>query len=355
MERETRLVFQPSLLWLMVGKRAPRDLMRELSRYRGRGVEVVRAEITAIDPTARAIETSAGALAGDFLVLALGAELDPAVFPGLSEAGLTFYTPEGAAALRDRLAKFEGGRIAILVSKMPFKCPAAPYEAALLIEAWMRRRGVGGKVAVDIYTPEKIPMPGAGPALGEPLKALLAARGIGFHAEHALAAVDPANREVAFTNGATASFDLLAYVPPHRAPEVVRAAGLLNEAGWIPVDAGTLESTHPGVFAVGDLAAVPLPSGAFLPKAGVFAHAQARVVARNIAAQVVGRPPGARFDGHGSCWVEAGDGKAAYGGGDFYAAAGPAVHIRGPSRRLHWGKVAFEKYWLWRWFGRRAA
>jgi sulfide:quinone oxidoreductase len=337
----------------MVGQRTPGDLTRDLRRYRGNGVEVVRAEVTALDPTARTVETSAGALAADFLVLALGAELDPAGFPGLSQAGLTFYTAPGAVALRDHLARFGGGRVVILVSKIPFKCPAAPYEAALLIEAWMRRRGVREKVTVDLYTPEKLPMPVAGAAVGDALRELLAARGVGFHPEHALAAVDPASREVAFGNGATAFFDLLAYVPPHRAPAVVREAGLLNEAGWITVDPGTLETEHPGVYAIGDLAAARLRNGLFLPKAGVFAHAQALVVARNIAAQVAGRPPPARFDGRGYCWVEAGDGKAAFGSGDFYALPGPAIHLRGPSRLLHWGKVAFEKYWLWRWCGLR--
>ena len=85
-----------------------------------------------------------------------------------------------------------------------------------------------------------------------------------------------------------------------------------------------------------------------LPKAGVFAHAEAKVVAANIAAAVAGKP-GRRFDGHGSCWVEAGDGKAAFGSGDFYASPAPAVVLHPPSRFRHWTKVAFEKYWLWRW------
>jgi sulfide:quinone oxidoreductase len=36
--------------------------------------------------------------------------------------------------------------------------------------------------------------------------------------------------------------------------------------------------------------------------------------------------------------------------GDFYAEPGPQVNLRRPSRYWYWGKVLFEKYWLWRWF-----
>lgn len=342
--------FQPSFLWVMTGEREPARIVRDLGSLRRKGIEVVRAEVQAVDLANREVKTSSGPVAFDFLVLSLGAELDSSLFPGLADAGLTFYTLDGAAALGSRVSAFERGRIAVLVSKLPFKCPAAPYEAALLIEAMVRNRGLRKEVEVDLYTPEKLPMPVAGPAVGSALEELLESRNIRIHPEHALSSVDAAGRLLAFQNGAQASFDLLAFVPPHRAPACVREAGLLNEAGWVPVDPHTLETKHPGVFAIGDLAAIKLESGLMLPKAGVFAHAEAKVVARNIAAQVVGRPAAAGFDGHGQCWVEAGDGKAAFAKGDFFASPTPAVALRKPSALWHLTKVLFERYWLLRWF-----
>ena len=342
--------FQPSFLWVMSGAREPARVVRDLGSLRRKGVELKCAEVQAVDLRAREVETSSGKVAYDYLVLSLGAELDPGAFAGLAEAGLTFYTLEGAAALRSRLAAFDGGRVAVLVSKLPFKCPAAPYEAALLLEATLRGRGLRERVEVDFYTPEKLPMPVAGAAVGAALKEMLESRGIRFHPEHALRSVDAAGRRLAFVNGAEAPFDLLAFVPPHRAPACVREAGLLNDAGWVPVDPRTLETAHPGVFAIGDLAAIKLESGLMLPKAGVFAHAEAKVVARNIAALVEGRPPAAGFDGHGQCWVETGGGKAAFAKGNFYASPSPAVALRKPSALWHLTKVLFERYWLLRWF-----
>jgi sulfide:quinone oxidoreductase len=64
---------------------------------------------------------------------------------------------------------------------------------------------------------------------------------------------------------------------------------------------------------------------------------------------VRGERPEARFDGHGSCFIEAGDGKAGFGSGNFYAEPRPAVTVRRPRRAWHAGKVLLEKQILWRW------
>ena len=98
-----------------------------------------------------------------------------------------------------------------------------------------------------------------------------------------------------------------------------------------------------------DVTTIPLSGGKFLPNAGVFAHGQADAVARRIAAELAGHAPSAAFDGRGACFVEMGDGVAAYATGDFYAETEPEVRLRRPGRHWHVAKVAFEKYWLRRW------
>ena len=62
------------------------------------------------------------------MVVALGADLDPAATPGLVEAGGEFYTVDGAFAGRDVLSSFGGGRVIVGVTSTPFKCPPAPSE-----------------------------------------------------------------------------------------------------------------------------------------------------------------------------------------------------------------------------------
>ncbi len=349
-EREARHVFSPSLLWLMTGARTAPAISRPLAKLDSRGIERIQGEITRIDPDQRSVEVNGEVHRGDYLVIALGAELAPETIPGLAAAGHNFYTLAGAEALRDARLKLSAGRLVVLVSGIPFKCPAAPYEAALLLAADLRRRGLRERVAVDLYSPEPGPMPVAGPEVSRQVRAMVEGQGIGYHPEHAVKEVDPAARTIRFANGASAPFDLLAYVPPHRAPAVVRAAGLTGESGWVPADKHTLATKFPGVYALGDVAAIPLVIGKPLPKAGVFAHGQAEVVAHNIAAAILGRPADARFNGHGECFVEIGDGRAGFGSGNFYGEPTPQVRLRAPGRLLHLAKVAFEKYWLFRWF-----
>lgn len=298
-DRQAQHVFTPSFLWMMLGWREPEAISRDLSRLGRKGIEVLQEEVRAIDPVRRRVKTDTQEIDADHLVISLGAEGWLGGVPGLAEAGHNLYDLGGTLRLRNALAEFRGGRIAVLVAGVPFKCPAAPYEAAMLIEASLRQRGLRERSQVDVYTPETLPMPVAGKALGEAVKGMVEGKGVGFHPQHKLASVDPARRGLSFENGVRAGYDLLVVIPPHRCPPVVKEAGLTGEAGWVPVDKGTLETSHERVLAIGDVTAIKLPVGLMLPKAGVFAHAQAEVVAHNIAADVAGRGPRKTFDGVG--------------------------------------------------------
>ncbi len=349
-DRAERHFFPPSLLWLMVGQRKPEDFTRSLDRLIGRGVEFRHGDVTRIDAQRREVEVGGELLTADALVIALGADYAPESIAGLADAGLNLYTMEGATAIRDTLANFQGGRIVVLTAAPQYKCPAAPYEAALLVDAFLRQHGLREKTAIDFFAAEARPMFVTGPELGAAVRGMIEARGIAYHPEHQVTEVDPAARRVSFSNGATAPYDLLLYVPPHRAPAVVREAGLTNEAGWIAVDRHTLQTPFDGVFAIGDITTIPLKMGRPLPKAGVFAHGQAEVVAHNIAHAWTGKGAPRRFTGEGMCFIETGHGRAGIGKGDFYAEPTPQVEMRGPNLFWHAGKILYEKYWLYRRF-----
>jgi len=345
-EREARHLFQPSLLWLMVGRRRREQIERPLRSLLARGVELIEADVRTIDPQARQVETAAGVLSADALVVALGAELAPDAVTGYRDAALNFFSPEGAAACARALESFRGGRVVVAVSALPYKCPAAPYEAALLLDDELRRRGLRKASQIDLFTPEPQPMPVAGPVMGAAVVGLLEAKGIRFHPKSPIERFEPATAELVLADGARAGYDLLAAVPPHRAPAPVLSSGLVNEAGWIPVERSTLQTAHERVYAIGDVTTITLTNGKPLPRAGVFAHAQALVVAREIAATFAGRPAPSGFDGMGFCWVEAGAGRAAFAVGDFYAEPDPALDLRPPGRMWHAGKVVFERSWI---------
>ncbi len=345
-DRTERLTFTQSLLWLMSGHRSERQIARGRQRLAREGIELIRGEVEALDPSRRTVRIDGRDVRYERLVLALGAQAAPELVPGLPEGGIDLYSVPGALAAGRALRSLDGGRVAVVVAGLPYKCPAAPNEAAFLAAALLRRRG--SRARVTLSTPEPYPMPTAGEALGRALMALLERRGVEVRTGRTLEAVDARARRLVFGDGEEA-YDLLLAIAPHRTAPAVRSSGLANEAGFVPVDPGTLASSAPEVSAIGDVTQIPIAGGKFLPKAGVFAEAQARVVAARIADELHGREPSARFDGTGSCFVEMGDGIAAFATGDFYAEGGPRVALRRPGRRWHLAKVAFERWWLARW------
>lgn len=350
LDRELTFTFSPSLLWMIVGMQQPEQFSSDLGRLARKGIEVRQAEVTAIDPGARRVITSAGEFTADYLLIALGAELAHDLVPGWKPAALNFYCLTGAALTRSALASFPGGRLCLVVASTPYKGPAAPYEAAMLIADYFTRRGIRDKVDLHLYTPEPLPMPVYGAGLGNAVRQMLEERGIVFHPNLKLERVDSEAQALVFAGGARADFDLVLGVPPHRAPRVLRESGLLGEAGWIPVDARTLQTPYERVYAVGDATMVMLPVGKPLPKAGVFAHYEAEVVAKNIAAELEGNKPAHLFDGRGYWFLETGAGRAGFASGNFYATPEPSVKMRRPGAHWHWGKILFERWWLRHWF-----
>lgn len=349
-EREGDFVFAPSLLWLLTGDRRPAAISRSMDGVAGRGVEVLRGDVEAIDPATRTATVSGRSIAGDWMVVALGAELAPEAVPGLAEGGHCLYELAGATAFRDAFARLDGGRLVLLTAGPGYKCPAAPYEAAMLLEAALRKRKVRDRVRVDLFAVEPGPMGVAGPEVSAAVRQMVEEHGVAYHPEHAVVRVDPAERRIHFSNGVEAGYDLLGFVPPHRPPRVVRESPLAGEGGWIPVDRASMATAFPQVFALGDASHIPLAMGKPLPRAGVFAHGQAEAVARTIARSITGRGKPGTFEGRGECFIEIGDGKAGLGRGDFYAEPRPAMAMKAPAWHWHATKVAFEKYWLRRWF-----
>jgi sulfide:quinone oxidoreductase len=324
--------------WIMLGERTYEQISQALSALLAPGVRFLQANVLGLNLSSHSASTDKAELHWDYLVIALGADLNPASVPGLAEAAHTFYTVEGAQRLRPALERFSDGDLAILIPKVPFKCPPGPYEAAMLLHHAFGTRGLTEKIHIAIYTAEGAPMATAGAEMGQYIREQLAQRGIGFHPQRRTARVDGAAQRIVFEDGSETRYDLLIAIPPHEAPKVVRDAQLTNQSGWIPVDPQTLQvktAPEPGeVYAIGDVTTVPLP-GRFkpdmalsLPKAGVFAEAHGRVVAHQIAGKILARAPSETFDGHGYCFLEVGGGRAVKADGAFFALPHPVMQKR---------------------------
>jgi sulfide:quinone oxidoreductase len=349
-DRSAEHTYQPSLLWQMVGQRRREQFRRPLNRLEKKGIEFRNAEVEELDLDNKVVRTASGDLDYDSLIVSLGAQLAPGTVRGFEQMAYNLYDPDGCARIHAALEDLREGTIGILITAMPYKCPAAPYEAAFLAESFVRRKGIRRNVEIHLFTPEHTPMPVAPPAIGDSIADTLAARGIQYHPLFTFKELRPKTSEVVASDGRSHRVDLLIGIPPHQAPEVVRSSELLGVSGFVHVDARTLQSDHDDVFAIGDVATIKLTNGKALPKAGVFAHSEAKVVAQQIADKADGKRSHAAFEGKGYCWIELGDGRAGFAGGDFYAEPDPQLKMRRPGRPLHWGKVAFEKWWLQHWF-----
>lgn len=235
----------------------------------------------------------------DYMIISLCADLAPVLLPGFDDSAYNAYTLDGVKNLRDDLMNFKGGDVVVLVSSMPYKCPAAPYEYALLLDALFRKKGIRDKVNLKVFTPETLPMPVAGPVIGNRVKSLLESRGTSFNPQIKAVSIDSKSRKIIFEKGDSFHFDLIIGKP--------------------------------------------------LPKAGVFAHFEADIVADNIIADITGLKERKAFDGRGYCFLETGFGKAGFASGRFFAEPDPVVNMKAPGRIWHWGKVLFEKWWLRHW------
>ena len=190
----------------------------------------------------------------------------------------------------------------------------------------------------------------AGPEASQGVRRLIEERDIAYYPQHQVSGVEPDSRTLRFANGAETRYDFLVYAPPHVVPRPVEGSGLTNGVPWVPVDRHTMETTFPGVYAIGDVTGIPLSVGQPLPKAGVFAHHQGEAVAQTIAFEITGKGRAGTFDGQGECFVEVGGGKAGFGRGNFYTEPAPSVKFRKPTRYWHAGKILYEKDWFRRWF-----
>jgi sulfide:quinone oxidoreductase len=332
--------------WAVLEPGALSEGERQLALLADRGIRVITGSIGAIHPAELAAEVDGQRFDADTIVVALGAERDPDRVPGFRDRAIDVYDLAQGDRARSSIEAFSGGRLAIGIFGVPYPCPPAPFELAILTEERLRGRGIRG--AVEVFSPLPLSLPILGPAGCGSFESRLEGAGIEFVREHAATAVEEG--AVVFGDSRR-PFDVLLGVPPHRVPKVVAESGLTGGGPWVKVDPRTLETSHAGVYAIGDVTALPLANGQMLPKAGAFAQAEGEVVAGRIAAALRGAEPTATFAGDGACFLETGSGTAAMVTGGFLADP-PNVRLTDASPEHFAAKREFERDRLAAWFGR---
>jgi len=339
-----------SMQWVMMGRRKPEDGMRAYTDLNFSHIKFLQDEVNHISTAENCVYTKSSELRYDYLVIALGAELIPELILGLKENAYNLCDLQSVLQLKATLARLNQGTVTIAVASTPFKCPPAPYEYAFLIDELLRKRKVREKVKLQVTTPEPQPMPVAGKEVGQTVVSMLAEREIKFLPGHKLVKVDGVRGTVSYENGVELFCEILAAMPPHRAPKVILDSGLANETGFAPVELTTLRTSVPNVFAVGDVASLKLPNGNPHPKAGVFAEAQGITAAKYIIAELGGKNA-SQYSAKGVCYIDTGYDRAAPAEADLLAEGGPRISLSPASREGLRGKMEFEQVRFRKWFG----
>ena len=342
--------YRPSYLWVMTGKREPDQVRRELSILSQRyGTQVVKGEVTSIDPDVRRVETDAGGFDYDYLIVSLGAELRR---DGRLDGVESPWELDDALAAREHLAGFDGGHVVVGVESWPYRCPPAPFEAAMMLRYLAEQRGVSNRTDITVFHTWEKPMETFGPLMADGFGRFLEQREVDFEGRFELASHDASNRTLRGEDGRELPYDLAVVVPAHQAPAVIRDSGLAADSGYMDVKLPLMVSSKSeDVWGIGDVVAPTIGLG----MAGVFAHFQAEHVVTQIIDRARGTYVGELYNMVGVCVMDTGYEGAAvwcdFTDKLFKRSEVPDCRMLGGMRAFRAVKSGFEAYWFANLFG----
>lgn len=332
-------------LWIIKGIRTFEQSKRPLQNIAKKGIEFVNESVNAIDFENKKVRTNTKEFSYDYLVVALGVEFAPEKISGLPENGFVLYDLEHGPKIRQKVLDMKSGKLGFVITGMPYKCPPAPFEAALIIDSMLKEQKVRNKIEIDFYSPAPITLPAAGPEVSQQLLQILQNENIQFHGNCKTISVE--KNKLLFENGNSASFDVLIAIPPHRAPKIVYESGLAQEDGYIPVKRDC-KTTIDSVYAIGDVTTMMVIDKIAVPKAGIFAEGQGIAVARDIISKIKQKENRDIFDGKGGCFVEMGN-TAGYVYVDMFADPNPITRLDEPAPEHMVEKEKFEQERIAKW------
>jgi NADH dehydrogenase len=305
------LLFTPMLAEVASGSLEPRHISAPLRAACPRTV-LRRAQVERIDTGARTVwlrETAtdpAVPLPYDQLVLALGGVPDYRGLPGLAEHAFALKTLEDAASLRDHLielleradaetnAEERRRQLTVVVTGGGFAGAELVAELFDLVHGVLHRYPHLDRSEprfVLVHSRDRI-LPEISDSLAAYALAKLRHKGIEFRLSRRVAALGA--EDVELDDGERLPTRTLIWTAGNRPhPLLADLPFARNRAGAVVCDATTQVEGTPGVWAVGDCAAIPDPAepGTTYPPTAQHALREGTVTAANIAAALQGQPP----------------------------------------------------------------
>ena len=345
--------YQPGFLFLPFDIYKEEQVKKIGKKFIPKGVNYIQKKIEKILPENNMVKLEDESISYDVLIIATGSKIAPQETDGLlgplwKKDIFDFYTYEGALALRNKLRKWEGGKLLVHITEMPIKCPVAPLEFAFLADSYFREKGMRDKVDITYVTP----LSGAftKPTCTKALNYLLEEKGIKIEPDFAIMEVDNEQKQIVDYAEKAIPFDLLVTVPTNMGDALIERSGMGDDLNFVPTHKHTLQSkAHKNIFVIGDATNVPAS------KAGSVAHFEAETLTDNIVLFTKGYKLKEEFDGHANCFIETGANKALLIDFNYdqepvhgtfpFAKIGPLKLLK-ESVFNHWGKLAFRWiYW----------
>ncbi|MGG6429281.1 FAD/NAD(P)-binding oxidoreductase [Acetobacter ghanensis] len=304
----TTHAYQPGWTLVGAGVMKLRDTLEQEGGVIPKGCKWLRAAVSTFQPDDNTVTLEDGRTVGyNRLIVCPGLQLDWDKIEGLRETlgrnGVcSNYSKDTVEYTWTCIQSLAGGTALFTQPPMPIKCAGAPQKIAYLASDHWRKQGTLNRTNVDFCL--------AGDALfgvayfRPALQQAVDYYGINLRYKHNLVAVNGPERKATFAvtgpdgkvTKVVKEFDMLHVTPPQSAPDFVKKSPLADAAGWLDVNASTLQHTkYPTVFGIGD---VMNTSNA---KTMAAARAQTPLVAQNVLASLDGRPLTGQYDGYGAC------------------------------------------------------
>jgi sulfide:quinone oxidoreductase len=312
-DRRKAHYYQPGYTLVAAGLKDESYVVSSTAAYVPRDVALIEERVTEIDPVGNAVVTDTGrVIPYDFLILAMGLELDYAAIEGMDLGligkdgiGSVYASPEAAAATWRLMSRFaDTGGVALFGRPATeMKCAGAPLKYAFITDDVLRRRGNRTKAEL-VYAAQNKALFSV-PIVSEKVRMLFGEREVKVAYEHVITRIDPGRRIATYRtpNGLVdLKYDFINVVPPMRAPAPVRNSALRWQTGpwasegWADVERDSLRHKRfPNVFAVGDIAGVPKG------KTAASVKWQVPVAVDHLVASLKGKTSHAVYNGYTSC------------------------------------------------------
>src|SRR5258706_11549755 len=281
-ERNPEFIPCPTSNLVAGGTKALGELTRSYAKLREYGVQVLRDEATAINvEKKRVLLKRIEDLPYDRLIVSPAVDFMHEAIEGYdAEAQKKILTawkagPE-TVALRQQLESMPDGGVCVIgVPRSPFRCPPRPYEPACQIAFYFKSAKPRSKVMILDANEDVVSKPALFKAAWNDLyKGTIEYRG-----NNEIKPVD-ARAKTVKTDFDTIKGDVLNVLPPMRAGDIARSAGLMTgNTRWCGVDWLTMESlAHKSIHVLGD-ATLSAPA---MPKSGHMANNHGKLAASAI-------------------------------------------------------------------------